>query len=546
MPTPLRRSAPSVLLVSAALIPSLLLPSAASARPARASAHASQNATRAGERATRALERSERAEERRSAREQERASRQQARAEERAARRQAREQERTSRRAGRRHVNSPAVAGEPGAGETRAPTTPEQAQTPAGEAANGKCSVELQSSASYVSAGETVKVFGKLTCPPGADAAHRQLSVLEGEPGAGASAASAPATTQTDADSSFSVTSQPLRTNTVFRVHVGAHRARTVVKVAPVVTLKGPDASAKLSTAGGRAAGKQANRVTFTGAVTPVEAGAQVVLQVSFAGDQERWRTVTLGRVAQDGTYALTHGFKTPGQVSVRAVVHRLGQDVTAASEPLVYEVSQRQNPLLTILSSATPVEDGQPVTISGVAAGAPLRTVTLLARTRASGFAAVATTTTDEGGAYSFPVTPAQNSDYLISDGKNRSTVLYEYVKRALVLDPAPSSVVLGAPLTLTGTLTPADEGQTIYLDRQNASGVGFHPIASATVGAGGAYTLTQAFASVGAYVLRVRVPGDPAFQSTTSAPLHLAVTSAPATSPTAGATPNPPANAG
>ena len=329
----------------------------------------------------------------------------------------------------------------------------------------------------------------------------------------------------TETDGSYKISSPALETNTTFRVRVGNRGARTVVKVAPVITLSGPSPAAVLSTVGARPLGRSA-RVPFSGSVNPGDTGGRVSLQVAYAASGEQWRTVSFGSVGADGSYSVTHRFRTAGQASVRVLVHIRGRNIVAASETLTYEVALAQNPKLTISSSADPVTYGQPATISGVAAEAAEEPVTLLVRTHGS-FAPVATTTTDASGNYSFLETPTQSTYYRVSVRAIHSTVLYEGVKRALTPDPLPSTAQAGTPVTFTGVLTPADEGQTAYVERENACGVGFHIVASATIGAGG-YSITHIFANAGSYTMRIRVPGDPALQATTSAPFSFEVTPA------------------
>jgi hypothetical protein len=328
-------------------------------------------------------------------------------------------------------------------------------------------------------------------------------------------------------------------------VLIGHHGARAVVKVAPVVTLSGPSPAAVLSAVSGHTLGARPAKATFIGTVKPGDAEGRVALQVAYAASGEQWRTVSFGSIGTDGSYSLAHRFRTAGQASVRVLVHIRGHNVVAASETLTYEVAQAQNPKLTISSSAAPVSYGQSATISGVAAEAASQTVTLLARTHAGSFAPVATTTSDVNGNYSFPESPTQSTYYRVSAKAVYSTVLYEGVKRALTLDPPPSSAQAGQPVTFTGSITPADEGQTVYAERENASGIGFHIVASATIGATG-YSITHVFANAGSYTMRIRVPGDPALQTATSAPFSFEVTPAAA----AALTPEapvvvPPANA-
>jgi hypothetical protein len=523
MHTPTRLLAPTATLLSGtALALGMLAPVAASAHGAGGDRSALR-AEREQLRATRSEERVARAQERRAERQQERAARKATREEERAARRSARRGEAEASTEQGTSEGATASGSEKESSTSTGPVAPAASATPSA-AELKKCSATIESSSSRITAGETVTIFGKLTCPAGVSVAERQIAVSQGRQGTPAADYTVLGVATTEADGSYEIASPAFDANTTFRVLVGHHGARAVVKVAPVVTLSGPSPAAMLSTAGGRTPGARPARAVFTGTVKPGDAGGRVALQVAYAESGEAWRTVSFATVDADGSYSVTHRFRTAGQASVRVLVHMRGRNVVAASEPLSYEVAQAQNPKLTILSSAAPVTYGQPATIGGIAAEAPNQTITLLARTHAGNFAPVATTTSDANGSYSFPQAPTQSTYYRVSAGAIYSTVLYEGVKRALTLDPPPGATQAGQQATFTGSVTPADEGQTVYAERQNASGIGFHIVASATIGASG-YSIAHVFANAGSYTLRIRVPGDPALQTVTSAPFDFEV---------------------
>lgn len=383
-------------------------------------------------------------------------------------------------------------------------------------------------------------IFGKLTCPPGVSAGERLLTISEGQPGTPAAALAALGTATTETDGSYKIGSIAPAANTTFHVRVGNRGAHVLVKVAPLVTLSGPSPAATLSTVGGHTLGAHPARVTFSGAVKPGDGGGRVSLQVAYAESGEQWRTVAFADVEADGSYSVAHRFRTAGQASVRVLAHMRGHHVVAASEPLTYEVVQPQNQKLTIDSSPAPLAYGQATTISGVAAEAPNQTVTLLAHTHAGDFVPVTTTTTDPHGNYSFAAqAPTESTYYRVTVGTTHSTTLYEGVKRTLTLDPLPATTQAGQPVTFTGAVTPADEGQTVYAERENASGIGFHIVASATIGATG-FSFAHIFTNAGSYTMRIRVPGDPALQTAISTPFSFEVTPAPA----AALTPEAPAS--
>jgi hypothetical protein len=292
----------------------------------------------------------------------------------------------------------------------------------------GDCSVSMEASAPVVSAGEAATLRGKLSCPEGISAGGETLSILQREHGGGESGLTEVASVTTSEDGAFELTTAPLTAKSVFLARsLLARGGRTVVRVAPKVTLEGPAAGAiALTTRGDRASGR--NRFTFTGTVSPALAGMRVSLQREYPASGEGWHTIAFGRLDEEGHYSITHGFDTVGEVSVRVVVHPHGE-LPITSEPLSYDIAQAQDPALTIESSADPLAPGAAATISGVAAGPASQAVMLLASTHGQRFAPLAKATTEASGAYSFTVTPAVDTTYRVIDAHARSTELSEVV---------------------------------------------------------------------------------------------------------------------
>jgi len=413
------------------------------------------------------------------------------------------------------------------------------------------CRVTIQTSAARITAGESVTVFGKVTCPAdethGGGAGTDAASAADGKAGGAASglqvtieqstrnheaspvhAFAATGSVSTEADGSYQLAPVTLDANTVFRARLGRHGAHTSVHVAPVVTLNAPTAAAAAaqpSSVGGHVGRAGHDRLLFTGTVAPAATGARVALQVSYPADGEQWHTIAYGHVI-DGGYSIVHGLRIPGEAKLRVLAHPRGANSPGASEAVTYTVPQSQNPQLTIQASANPLTFGQAVTLSGVAAGAAGQTVTLLARTKGAGFTAIATSTTDEAGAYQFaPQEPQQNTYYEVSDSATRSVALFVGVKFALTLSPPPTAVTAGEPLTIDGSVAPASTGATVYLERGGPSGLGFHPIASSVVGKDGTFSLAHAFEGPTTAKLRVRVTNDSANLGSASPPFVVTV---------------------
>lgn len=462
----------------------------------------------------------------------ERAAQREARRSERSAARATRAAEREAQRAARRRAGHPGAreantidgGGQAsGSAQTPTPATPRAARTRA-------CNPTIQASSTLVTAGDEVRISGTLGCPNLAGSMGHLATISQSERGAGTASQPVPTSVSAETDGSYAFTTDALHANTLFRIHVGNRGMHIVVKVAPEVTLSAPAPAASRSSARGPSTTRHLARATFSGAVTPVEAGARVSLQVAYAGTDEQWRAVAFGSVDAEGRYSITHGFRTPGQASVRVVVHPGAGKVAGASEALAYEVPQAQNPQLTILSSADPLAFGSSVQITGVAALGEDQPVTLLARTRGGKFSVVARATTEAGGRYSFTQAPLVNTSYEVSDAADTSTVLFEGVRRMLSLDAPAAAVQAGQQLTVSGTVDPAPAGQPVYLERQSAAGINFHVIATGIVNPDGSYSVGHVFSDLRQHVLRVKVPGDAQNEVSATAPFTVQLTAAPA----------------
>lgn len=402
-----------------------------------------------------------------------------------------------------------------------------------------KCRLSIHAEPRLIAMGETTSAFGALKCPRSGDVEGQQITLYEHTAGTGGF--SAVATTSTEADGSYQLAPPAFDTNAVFYVSSATARSRRhAVRVAVQVTpTSQPADGAQLFTGAGPLKGaaraRADNRVTFAGKVDPVDAGARVSLQRESATANEEWRLITRGVVDAHGEYSITHTFGAPGDVNIRIVVHpRSRLNAPGASTPVSYEISRAQNPHLTIEASADPISYGEALTITGILANGAKQQVTLLAHTRGKRFAPVATATTDESGAYTFTQSPSSSTVYRVASGKTHSAVLFEGVRYALG-PPAPSasSVQVGQPLTVSGTVAPIRAGHVIYLERRLPSKLGYHVVAVGKVTATGTYSIARAFFGRNAQVvLRVKIPGDPENEGVASAPFTVALTPAPASS--------------
>jgi hypothetical protein len=384
------------------------------------------------------------------------------------------------------------------------------------------CRLTMVAEPRFLTSGESAQLFGQLLCTHSAPTTGQPLTVYEhvaGTPGFQVLGATA-----TGAGGVYSILAPSLTADTSFYATSPTGRSGTrVVHVAPQVTLKGPAENVQLLT-GAR------HGVTFSGSVAPLDEGAEVLLQRESATSSEDWLVLKQGVVGAGGAYSLTHNFGRPGDANLRVVVrahHNFG--VRAISNTLSYSISQRQNPRLTINSSSFPLAAGQSTQITGTLAGGADKAVTLLARGYAGAFVAVAHGTTDANGNYSFGQSPLQSTFYRVSSASVTSALLFEGVAPVTTAGASASTLQSGQALTVSGTVTPARVGHTVYLERQNAFGGGYHVVDVGTVAADGSYAIVHAIFGKGAEVFRVKVPGDHVNQASSSAPFTIQVTPAP-----------------
>jgi hypothetical protein len=396
----------------------------------------------------------------------------------------------------------------------------------------GACHITLEAPKSVVPFGEPITLSGALACP---NAGGQTVTIYQGIVGTHSFTVAGTATTETTGPTSDAyqfTPPNPSASTAYYAIAAGARSPQKVVKVAPVVTTSSPaDGTQVFAGGGGNARTRALNTVTFSGKVNPIEVGALVVLQRENAPGNEEWVRIDQGHVNADGTYSIRHLFGSAGALAIRVVVHpaRGAHKAPGASTPISLEISQRQNPSLTINSSADPISYGGSVTISGVAAGAPSQPLTLIARVPGGKFSPVATTTTS-GGKYTFTPSPLKNTLYQVTSSATRSSVLFEGVKYVLTAAPLALAAQQGQALTFTGKVTPVNAGHVIYLERQGPAGIGYFVAEVGTVSAGGTYSISRTFFGAGTMKLRVKIPGDSENQGVASKLFEANVTHAPA----------------
>jgi hypothetical protein len=415
---------------------------------------------------------------------------------------------------------------------------------------SGRCRVSMEVAPRQITAGDPVVIFGRLACRRGADAAGQTVKLYHHLIGSHSFGFTYVQSTTTDARGfyEFSRADGVVETNRAWYVRShGARSANRRIRVAAQVSLVGPPEGSQLLTG-------PANKVTFTGSVNPTDVGARVILQRQNAATGGEWHRIDESEVQPGGTYSIVHRFIIPGDANIRALVRSQGRNVLSPSNVLEYEISQAQNPNLTIMASADPISFGQSVTITGKLASGMGQPVTLLARTREQTFAPVAEVMSDASGNYAFPpqipvnstfyrvvtanqvvcatATPGVRAPCNVPHGENKmsSAVLFEGVKDVLSAQVSASTVQAGSTLTFTGNVMPSHPGHVIYLERENASGQGFHVVQLGVVNPDSSFTIVHKVYDAGSKVFRIHIPGGPENQGAVSQLFDIQVTPGPA----------------
>ena len=228
----------------------------------------------------------------------------------------------------------------------------------------GRCGVSINVVPRQIVAGEPVVIFGRLRCANQAGAAGREVRLFHHLIGQGGGFGYVQSAT-TDAAGFYVIAPADgvVETNRSWYVRALSARSATKrIRVAAAVTLSGP-AEGQLLTG-------YPNRVTFTGAVSPADAGARVILQRQNASTGNDWRHIGSGFVTSSGTFTIVHTFVVPGDANVRVLVRSQRRNIPSSSNVLGYAISQAENPQLTIQASADPITFGESVTISGKLGG--------------------------------------------------------------------------------------------------------------------------------------------------------------------------------
>jgi hypothetical protein len=281
--------------------------------------------------------------------------------------------------------------------------------------------------------------------------------------------------------------------------------------------------------------------VVFTGHVTPNHRGERVALQEQI-GSSDDWKTLKTGPLGPGSNYAITYRWRIAGDHDVRVRFGGDARNVTGASDPVTVTIQQAQVPGFTIDSSAPIVDEGQPVTISGVldqpggTTGEPTTMVTLYERTPSqSQFLPVANTSTGSDGSYSFnPPAPTENTLYQVRTTfapHRHSAVLFEGVRDVVTMQASSSSSTVGGTVTFDGTVLPDKAGHTVYLERLGADG-DWHVVEVRSVRSNTTFEFGWRFGTTGTKEFRARITSDARNVGAASPPVTVTVGAAPTSS--------------
>jgi hypothetical protein len=244
------------------------------------------------------------------------------------------------------------------------------------------------------------------------------------------------------------------------------------------------------------------------------------------AGRGDHWGTIDRSRVKADGSFSIPHVFRQPGDANVRVLVKATRRNIASPSNVLTYQISQAENPALTINASADPISVGQSVTLTGTLKNGAGQQIALLAKTAATPWTQIGQANADSSGNYTFTDTPTHNTVYQVKGGGRSSALLFEGVRDVLTANVSSTTVPAGGTVTFSGTVSPNKAGHAIYLQRRNPSGSGFHTVQVGQVGTGSVYAMARRLVAPGTHVFRVFIPGGPANQGAASAPFTITVT--------------------
>ncbi len=286
----------------------------------------------------------------------------------------------------------------------------------------------------------------------------------------------------------------------------GTHSATVKEQVAALVTLH---ASTTTSFTG--------SLVVFNGRITPSHAFERVLLQQQTAAAGDVWRTIAVTRTNRDSHFSVVHGFRYPGDKTLRAVFTGDRRNVAGDSDSVTLIVQQREKPAFTLTSSSPIIAEGRSVTLSGKLYKAGTTdpkagvNVTLHAENPNGRWHVVDSIPTASDGSYAFTVTPTYNTTYRATTKAGRvSAPLSQGVQDVVTINQSSDTAEVGGTVTISGNVSPAKSGHEIFLQQLGDDGA-WHDVEASNVTSASTYSFIYQFGEAGAIRLRARVFGGP-----------------------------------
>jgi hypothetical protein len=198
-------------------------------------------------------------------------------------------------------------------------------------------------------------------------------------------------------------------------------------------------------------------------------------------------------------------------------VLASAGVAAACAVAPSVASAAPHSSRALTIHATPSHVIAGDPVLIFGHLSGAhdANRRITLYHRVGTEkAFTVVSRTRTNATGKFYFPraqyVVNTNRSWFVRGPGQTHSTTIREKVAAELTLSPETASATTRHAIDFKGLVTPGKAGGKVLLQVQTGGGNVWRTVGTGRVGAGGHYSIPQAWRTPGPRTVRVYFRGD------------------------------------
>lgn len=285
--------------------------------------------------------------------------------------------------------------------------------------------------------------------------------------------------------------------------------------------------------------------ITFTGTVTPDHPFERMALQQQDSSSDD-WSTLKTGFTDGTSSYSIQYRWRRPGMHDVRVVFPDDFRNRRGVSNAVTIAVQQAQVPDFTIKPVDPIVDEGSPVTISGVlytpgstSMPDPNVVVQLWGRTAHQGdFAVLADATTGSDGSYTFTQPGlAANTVYFVatmplsSTTRRHTALLNEGVRDVLTFQSSTTSATTGQTVAFTGTVLPDKAGHSIYLQKLGKDR-DWHTVEVGTVRGDSTFQFNWTIGAPGNHEFRARITSDGANVGTASVPVTVTATAPPASS--------------